>query len=88
MQPKNYWTGVVIIIASVLALAALLVGYRSSDSPAQRSVQTTLSEPTVTADGLPEVVVTARRNSPKTVALSEGDTDIAASSPSRRVHPR
>jgi hypothetical protein len=64
------WTGVTIIIAVTLALAMLLAGYRRGDSRPHTHTQAALIEPTTAAHGLPEVVVTAPRIQPQTIAMS------------------
>jgi hypothetical protein len=86
MRSTNYWTGVAIIVATSVALAALLVGRQSSDSPAHSTTQAVVSEPTGAADGLPEVVVTAARIRPGTITMSERNTNSEPDRASLRHH--
>jgi hypothetical protein len=88
MPRTNYWVGVAIIVVAAIALVAFLSGRTRNDSPGQSNTQAALSEPAVGADGVPEVVVTARRNRPDTVALSEREVDAAASTSPIRAHHR
>jgi hypothetical protein len=87
MLRTNYWTGVVVIIAS--ALAVWLTARLTTDSRSHSSTRAAAEEPTVGADGLPEVVITAqRRVRPEPVALSARDVDAAASTSPIRVQHR
>jgi hypothetical protein len=86
MVRTKYWIGVAIIIAS--ALAVRLTGWLPSDSRSHSRTQAAAEEPAMGADGLPEVVITARRVRPEAVALSARDTDAAASTSPARVHHR
>jgi len=86
MRPTNYWTGVAIIVATAVALAALLAGRQSSDSPTHSTTQAAASEPTVAADGVPEVVVTAPQLRRETIAMSERNTDSTPDRASLRHH--
>jgi hypothetical protein len=88
MRLTNYWTGVVIIIGTAVALAALLAGNRSVDSQIPSATQAAVSEPTIATDGLPEVVVTAQRIRPETIALSERDAEVERDKTSLRSHHR
>ena len=86
MRVTNYWTGVAVIIGTAIALAALLVGRQSSDSPTHTITQAVVSEPAVAADGLPEVVVIAPQIRRQTVAMAERNTDSAPDRDSLRHH--
>lgn len=73
MLRTNQWTGVVIFIAVALALAILLSGHTRNDLRSRMNKQSVSVEPTVAADGVPEVVVTGRRTQPR------AETQAAAS---------
>jgi hypothetical protein len=88
MPRRNNWTGVMIINAAALVLMASLAGCTQSDSRSNSSTPAALNEASVTADGLPEVVVTARRLGRETVALSEGGSEAAAGTSPIQAHHR
>jgi hypothetical protein len=86
MPRSKYFIGVALIVVS--AVAILITGWVSSDAGKTPDTRVMLNEPTVGSDGLSEVVVTARRPRPGSVALSDSEAVAAASTPASRLHHR
>jgi len=71
MRRADYYLGVAVVITA--ALLAIFAGWRRNDPQSDDTSRTSLHEPAGAADGLPEVVITARRIRPQTISLSEED---------------
>ena len=86
MRRANYWTGVV--IATAITVALLTTGCMQDNS--SRNAGAGLAGQSSSAGGgnLPEVVVTARRPGPDTIAMSDRESDSAAGMLPTRAHHR
>jgi hypothetical protein len=85
MRRANYWTGVIVLVTAV-TLPLLTVGCTQDNSQANTGGKSALTAPAVGDQGLPEVVVSASRSGPETIAMSDRNANAAEQLSPTRAH--
>jgi hypothetical protein len=85
MRRANYWTGIIVIVTAV-TLPLLTTGCTQDNSLANTGGKSALTAPAVGDQGLPEIVVSARRSGPETIAMSDHNASSAERLSPTRAH--
>jgi hypothetical protein len=85
MRRANFWTGVVVLVTAV-TLPLLTTGCTQDNSLANTGGKSAMAAPAAGDRGLPEVVVSASRSGPETIAMSERKANAAEQLSPTRAH--